>query len=203
MCKGFKHFSFFVFIRIPECSKDSSRQQIALLLLHRTGNQVINNIFYRYGDLNNLKFALPKAPVFQYYWPLRFNPSFVDNSLTNKGKPDLLINPARNSAGKFGRFLSLKTFYLAMLRDPVEHFRNIYELSGAGRFMKLLHPNNTDVRNFVEFTQKPLKNIDKILNVTKRFEPAFHLLKNRKLSKLSLVGWFYKTKFLKIYFYKS
>ena len=148
--------------------------------MHRTGNQIINNILYRYGDLNNIDFALPKAPVFQYYWPLRFNPSFVDNSLNDKRKPELLINPARNNPSGFGGFLSPKTFQLAIIRNPIHHFRSIYELSGANRYMRMLYSNNTDTRNFIEFTQKPLQNIDKILNHTKRFEPALHLLKNRK-----------------------
>ena len=72
-----------------------------------------------------------------------------------------------------------------MLRDPVDHYRDIYELSGANKFMRILFPRNNetddvDTRNFVEFTRNPLKNIDQILNVTKRFEPALHLLKNRK-----------------------
>ena len=100
--------------------------------------------------------------------------------MNDKEKPELLINPARNNPNGFGGFVSTKTFQLAIIRDPVKHFRSIYELSGANRYMRSLYLNETDARNFIEFTRKPLWNIDRILNFTKRFEPALHLLKNRK-----------------------
>ena len=48
---------------------------------------------YRYGDLNQLTFALPKTSTFQQYWPLKFHPSFVDTSLTFSTHADMLINP--------------------------------------------------------------------------------------------------------------
>lgn len=56
-------------------------------------NDAITNIMYRYGDLNELTFALPKKSTFQQYWPLKFHPSFVDTSLTFSPHVDMLINP--------------------------------------------------------------------------------------------------------------
>uniref|UniRef100_A0A7M5VGE9 Uncharacterized protein n=1 Tax=Clytia hemisphaerica TaxID=252671 RepID=A0A7M5VGE9_9CNID len=179
--------------RLPECSEERPAQRIALSALHHTDDdQILNNIFYRYGDFNNLYFALPKAPTFEYYWPLRFNPSFVDKLLMHQSKPNFIVNSARNSQGKLRGMLSSKTLFLTMLRDPVEHFRDIYEKIDMSKHMKSIH--NSDIENFKEFIERPLANIDQILNTTKKFYPQFHLLKNPQLFDLGYEVGDYRTK---------
>jgi len=58
---------------------------------------------YRYGDLNELDFALPKQRTYDFYWPLHFNPSFVDKKYLN-ATPNLLIN-ARYSPDTIESFM--------------------------------------------------------------------------------------------------
>ena len=174
--------------RLPECSIASPADRIALLHLHQTGNHIINNIFYRYGDYNNLYFALPKAPIFQYHWPLRFNPSYVDKTLLHRSKANFILNAGRNNEAKLRGMLSSKTRYLALLRDPVSHFRDIYSFTKMTERMRLISPNHTDSENFLFFTMNPLKSIDLVLNATQQFDPLFHLLKNRKKPLLTPAG---------------
>ena len=51
--------------------------QIAFAKTHKTGSSTLQNIFFRYGDRNNLNFALPeKSWMFSYKQP--FNASMVN-----------------------------------------------------------------------------------------------------------------------------
>ena len=59
---------------------------------------------YRYGDLNELDFALPKQRTYDFYWPLHFNPSFVDKTYLNATAPNMLIN-ARYSPDSMASFM--------------------------------------------------------------------------------------------------
>lgn len=59
---------------------------------------------YRYGDLNELDFALPKQKTYDFYWPLHFNPSFVDKTYLNSTAPNMLIN-ARYSPDSMASFM--------------------------------------------------------------------------------------------------
>ena len=104
----------------------------------------------------------------------------MDKLLIHQSKPNFIVNSARNSEGKLREMMSSKTLFLTLLRDPVEHFRDIYENIDMSDHMRLIHKTNSDVENFEEFVKRPLVNIDQILNTTKKFYPQFHLLKNRK-----------------------
>ena len=73
--------------------RDKPKTRIVLVQENYHSNDAITNIMYRYGVLNQLTFALPKKSTFQEYWPLRFHPSFVDNSLTFSSHVDMLVNP--------------------------------------------------------------------------------------------------------------
>ena len=59
------HYLLFIFL------------QIAFAKTHKTGSSTLQNIFFRYGDRNNLNFALPeKSWMFSYKQP--FNASMVN-----------------------------------------------------------------------------------------------------------------------------
>ena len=77
---------------------------MVLLKTHRSGSGTLANIMYRYGDLNELDFALPKQRTYDFYWPLHFNPSFVDKTYLNSTAPNMLIN-ARYSADSMASFM--------------------------------------------------------------------------------------------------
>lgn len=95
---------YFLTYRIP-CTSKYPAQHVVLLRSHRSGSSTIANIMYRYGDLNDLEFALPKQKSYDFYWPLNFNPSFVDKKYLNLTPPDLLIN-ARYSPDTMTSFMS-------------------------------------------------------------------------------------------------
>ena len=99
------------FYRIS-CSSKRPIQKVVFLRTHRSGSRTIANIMYRYGDLNDLGFALPKQKSYDFYWPLLFNPSFVDKKYLNVTPPNLLIN-ARYSPDTMASFMS-KVWLIAL-----------------------------------------------------------------------------------------
>ena len=86
-------FHFLLFSSSLTDDKDKPKNNIVLVQEHYYSNDPITNVIYRYGDLNQLTFALPKRATFQKYLPLRFHPSFVDTSLTFSNEVNMLINP--------------------------------------------------------------------------------------------------------------
>lgn len=99
----FKNFFSARFFRIP-CALKGPFVNLVLLRTHRTGSGTLANILYRYGDLNDLDFALPKQKSYDFYWPLHFNPSYVDKKYLNSTAPNLLIN-ARYSPDTIASFM--------------------------------------------------------------------------------------------------
>lgn len=98
-----KTSSLLIFFRIP-CALKGPFVNLVLLRTHRTGSGTLANILYRYGDLNDLDFALPKQKSYDFYWPLHFNPSYVDKKYLNSTAPNLLIN-ARYSPDTIASFM--------------------------------------------------------------------------------------------------
>ncbi|XP_028393601.1 uncharacterized protein LOC114517947 [Dendronephthya gigantea] len=98
---------------------DKPKDTIVLVQERYHSNSPITNIMYRYGDQNQLTFALPKKPSFQGYRPLRFHPSFVDTSLTFSSQINMLINPTYRYE-TLRRFMPMDTVFIAVLYDPVK-----------------------------------------------------------------------------------
>lgn len=97
----------FSFVRL-RCSLKSPLDNLVLIRTHRSGGSTLANLLYRYGDLNDLEFALPKQRSYDFYWPLHFNPSFVEKKYLNSTPPNLLIN-ARYSPDTMASFMSKVT----------------------------------------------------------------------------------------------
>ena len=160
--------------RSTECTYENPAKNIVFLRSHRTGSHTVGNIFYRYGENNNLYFGLPHAPNFQYYWPLRFHHSYVDKKLI-QSSPNLLINIARNNIEGIRSFAAKETYNIAVVRHPVPHFQSIYDYIDMSYFMEAL---SNDTNLFEEFAKDPGEGLKKVVNHTKVFDPMFHLLKN-------------------------
>ena len=104
LCRPLVHFIHSFFLFRTSCDPKRPVKNVALLKTHRAGGGTLANIIYRYGDLNDLEFALPKHGSYDFYWPLHFNPSFVDKQYLNSSSPNLLIN-ARYSPDMMTSFM--------------------------------------------------------------------------------------------------
>jgi len=71
----------------PECWPV---QQILFLKTHKTGSSIMANIFFRYGDVRDLRFVLSGGTLLG--WPKQFR---VTHPLRLYGHPDILCSHSR------------------------------------------------------------------------------------------------------------
>ncbi|XP_068754560.1 galactose-3-O-sulfotransferase 2-like isoform X1 [Montipora capricornis] len=171
--------------RIP-CSSKRPMQNVVFLRTHRSGSRTIANIMYRYGDLNDLEFALPKQKSYDFYWPLLFNPSFVDKKYLDVTPPNLLIN-ARYSPDTMTSFMSKDSFFVAIIRKPSSHFESVF--NGYQIDTVLGMHNFTDPLD--EFLNKPRQYLLQYLKEKPRFDMNLNMVKNGQTFDLGLQHKYY------------
>ena len=96
------------------CGYGTPVNNVVLLKTHCTGGNALANILYRYGDLNELNFALPKHQSYEYFWPLHFHTSFVDANFLNSTLPNMLLN-ARYSDETMKTLMKVSLWVLILL----------------------------------------------------------------------------------------
>lgn len=103
--------------------------------------------------------------------------------MVDKTPPNFLINGARNNKRLMQTFMSTSAVYLAILRNPIEHFRAVYYFTDVSYFMgKMSNGRRNAEEMFEDFSHNPMQHINAIINSTNEFQPKFHLLKNGSLS---------------------
>lgn len=132
------------------------KQNVFFLKTHKTGSTTVQNLLLRYGEANNLTFALPKqsgAHMFNYN--LKFNPSLVRPSPT--GKYNILCNHLHFNAVGVHELMPQDTKFIAIVRHPVELFESVmsYYSDDVRAFQRL--PGNdvaTKMKNFLDAPRK-------------------------------------------------
>ncbi|EDO36311.1 predicted protein, partial [Nematostella vectensis] len=166
-------------------------RNIILVKTHRTGTSTLANILYRAGDLNNLQFALPKRKTYEFYWPLRFNPSFVDKQYLNASRPNLLINAKYEQSamsmmiGKVRFFLPKVevAHFIAILREPTTHFESAFYSYRLDALLGLENATNP----LQAFLTSPHEHVEKYLKGTKRVDPSLNAAVNGQFFDLGLM----------------
>ena len=141
---------------------------VLFLKTHKTGSSTMTNILNRYGDFNNLIFALPwDAKLYSFYWPLRFSLKFVGG--LGRG-PNILCNHARYSKGPMNWLLPKDSSrYVTIIREPTQHFESIFNFFKLGYRMGLKNysfPLDRFLRN-PAFYFGQLKSVSGSLNLAK------------------------------------
>ena len=109
--------------------KCKPQSKILFLKTHKTGSSTMANIFFRYGDLRNLTFALPGATLLG--WPNRFQVYFPFR-LQDKN-PDILCSHARfNKKPMNWLFPKVTSKYITILRNPVDNFESAFSYMKLG-----------------------------------------------------------------------
>ncbi|XP_078389848.1 galactose-3-O-sulfotransferase 2-like [Cetorhinus maximus] len=100
----------------PSCTP---RKHVAFLKTHKTASSTILNILYRYGELWNLKFALPFVDHLGY--PKRFRAEFVKGFAKSRVKEyDIICNHMRFYLPEVMKVMPIGSFYFSIVRDPVQ-----------------------------------------------------------------------------------
>ncbi|XP_041034697.1 galactose-3-O-sulfotransferase 4-like [Carcharodon carcharias] len=100
----------------PSCAP---KKHVAFLKTHKTASSTILNILYRYGELRNLRFALPFVDHLGY--PQRFRAEFVKDFAKSRVKEyDIICNHMRFYLPEVMRVMPNGSFYFSIIRNPVQ-----------------------------------------------------------------------------------
>ncbi|XP_072266201.1 galactose-3-O-sulfotransferase 2-like [Pyxicephalus adspersus] len=95
-------------------------KHIFFLKTHKTASSTIMNILFRFGESNNLTFALPSYNATQFFYPLYFNAAFVAQYFSQViRKFDIMCHHMRFHLGQVEKVMPKDTFYFTILRNPV------------------------------------------------------------------------------------
>ncbi|KAL7849455.1 hypothetical protein SRHO_G00210780 [Serrasalmus rhombeus] len=145
------------------------KNHIVFLKTHKTASSTILNILYRYGDSQNLTFALPANMYSQLYYPYFFMSYFVEGSRFGRVKEfHIMCNHMRFRGLEVRKVMPVDTFYFSILRNPVsmmesiftyyksipafQNFKTLTEfLLDGGRSFNASLPSNHYARNLLTF----------------------------------------------------
>ena len=102
----------------------------------------MTNIFQRYGDRNNLNFALPREGIW-LGWPSKFKSAhvMVIPPYLTAGQFDVLCNHARYDHVEMKKTLRENVHFFTILRDPVTHFESVFDYMDMNSVLHI--PNDT------------------------------------------------------------
>lgn len=114
------------------------KSNIFFLKTHKTGSSTVQNLLLRYGDKNNLTFALPRSTtghVFNY--AVKFAPWMVREAKVNP--PNILCNHLRYEEDGVRETMPEDTAFISIIRDPVSLFKStfIYYLHEVKAFKRV------------------------------------------------------------------
>ncbi|CAL8327029.1 unnamed protein product [Lota lota] len=91
---------------------------LMFLKTHKTASSTILNVLYRFGEFNNLRFALPLG--YRLGYPFTFNVHRVKGYRGGRGvKYDIMANHLRFNKSEVEKVLHEDTFYFSILRNPL------------------------------------------------------------------------------------
>lgn len=132
------------------------QNNVFFLKTHKAGSTTVQNILLRYGERNNLTFALPKQPaahVFNYN--IKFNPTMVRPSPT--GQYNILCNHLHFNERGIRDIMPTDTKFVAIVRNPVDLFESImsYYAKDVRAFQRI--PGNSTRTKMKTFLDNPNK----------------------------------------------
>ncbi|KAM5165102.1 uncharacterized protein ACMZJ9_007526 [Mantella aurantiaca] len=135
---------------------------IFFMKTHKTASSTIMNILFRFGESNNLSFALPSYNASQFFYPFYFNAAFVENFVQNfrrtTHKFDIMCHHMRFHLQEVEKVMPKDTFYFTILRNPV----SLMESSFA-------YYKTTDIFINAKTLEEYLMNPYKFYNITSQY----------------------------------
>lgn len=173
---------YHLFIRRTTPSNCQPKRNVLFLKTHKTGSSTLTNILNRHGDLHNLTFALPPHGFFNFYWPLLFEKTFVDD--LNGRKPNIFCNHARWNEGPMRDLMGVDTVFITILRNPVTQFESTFQYMEFAHLLGIPTARNP-VETFFEDPNKILSKISRSL-LPEGVLSYLNLLKNGQFFDLGL-----------------
>ena len=115
--------------------------------MHKTGSSTLANIFFRYGDVRDLRFVLP-GDTTNLGWPSKFR---VTHSLRLFGRPDILSSHSRfNKKPMNWLFPPQTSKYVTVLRNPVDNFESVFNFYQLGKVFGITGNPAHSLEKFLE-----------------------------------------------------
>ncbi|XP_062328849.1 galactose-3-O-sulfotransferase 2 isoform X1 [Osmerus eperlanus] len=112
---------------IAEVRTCRPKKHIFFLKTHKTASSTILNILYRYGDSQNLTFALPYNMHSQLFYPNLFASYFVEGEQSrSKKKFHIMCNHLRLNIPEVRKVMPEDSFYFSILRNPVDMMESVF-----------------------------------------------------------------------------
>ena len=120
--------------------------QVLFLKTHKTGSSTVANIFFRYGDSNELSFVLGNDPMIG--WPHRFR---LTHALPRNGiRPNFLCSHTRYSQKAMHHLFPKDTsIYITILREPVDQFESVFNYVEFGEVYGLGNDPTKSIKSFL------------------------------------------------------
>ncbi|CAL4087305.1 unnamed protein product [Meganyctiphanes norvegica] len=136
----------------PACTPQN---HIMYLKTHKCASTTVQNIFLRYGYTRNLMFALKSEHLtnqFNYLGnPSKFKASLIPRHLLPpSGKVDIFALHTRLDISEHTKVLHNDTFWVTVVRDPVDLFESLYNY---------FHLQNFYMSSLEDFVKSPLKSL--------------------------------------------
>lgn len=116
-------------VRSSSSSTCPKKEHIMFMKTHKCGSSSLQNMFLRFGDTNNLFFALPKIDNY-FGHPIRFNRRFLlDPALLRKRYNltySILAHHLRFNYKELASVLPEDTIFLTILRQPISLFQSLF-----------------------------------------------------------------------------
>lgn len=102
-------------------------KHIFFMKTHKTASSTIMNMLFRFGESNNLTFALPAYNASQFFYPFYFNAAYVEGYFRRTFlKFDIMCHHMRFQLGEVEKVMPKNTFYFTILRNPVSVMESSY-----------------------------------------------------------------------------
>lgn len=109
------------------------KQHIMFLKTHKCASSSVQNMFLRYGYINNLTFALPDSRNYLGN-PEFFHTGLIPSNLMPSSQVvDIFAVHTRLNMKENKKIMPPDTYYVTVLRDPVGQFESMYKFFGLDR----------------------------------------------------------------------
>ncbi|XP_071941582.1 galactosylceramide sulfotransferase-like [Antedon mediterranea] len=128
----------------PTKTECKPHTNIVFYKTHKCGSSTVQNIFLRFGDKNNLTFAMPVKNTFGYdhifSLSIPFNSSMVEKLPSNEY--NILAHHCVYNKTGFKAIMPSDSFYVTIIREPVSVFHSRFEYFHWDRQLDLLNYSN-------------------------------------------------------------
>ncbi|KAK2704382.1 hypothetical protein QYM36_016695, partial [Artemia franciscana] len=112
-----------------------SKRKVGFLKIHKCASSTIQNIFLRHAYLNNINVAVPPEEYNNYLGnPHHFEAKLLKNSPGHYGGFEMFLLHTRWDHQEVSKVLGPNTFYVTILRHPVDLFESLFAYGHLDKF---------------------------------------------------------------------